>query len=212
MMARWKRWSLPALLVLLGGLALVETAQAAPPAEWTARQIGTPKGAGSVQEKGGASAVTAGGNSPEGQEARKGNDELFFVSREVSGDFAMVARLKSLEGIVNSRAALMVRQSAAADAKYVMLSFRDNRLYGNRRDFGPSLANQGIDWALGERSGITLPVWLKLVRWQGYVCASASSRRMERWSGGCMARWGWCSSADSTRPIPRTCSARACIT
>jgi hypothetical protein len=56
-----------------------------------------------------------------------------------------------------------------------MVSYRDNRVYGNRRDFGPDLVNQGIDWALGERGAIMLPAWLKLIRWKGCICGYTST-------------------------------------
>jgi hypothetical protein len=110
MTARSRGWSLPALLILLGGLAFTGTARAALPSGWTAQEIGRPKEAGSVREKDGAFAITAGGESPERDQARKGNDQLYFVSREVRGDFEIVARLTSLEGTAESRGALMARQ------------------------------------------------------------------------------------------------------
>lgn len=162
------------LLSLLIVAAAAPVNYAAAPDGWELHDVGS-QGLARVDQANDAIIITGGGDSLEGDEARKGHDRFAYLSRQISGDFQLVARVTRLDGAVNSRAALMVRQTTDPDGRYVSMSFRDGRVYGFRRDFGPMLINQGVDSALGERYAVSLPLWMKLVRCGRYVCGYTSA-------------------------------------
>src|SRR5665213_411672 len=154
-------------LILL--LLPIATAWAALPAGWSDADIGTPGLAGSAGYTNGGWAVTGGGADIWGA-----SDQFNYASTSMGGDGAMIAQVTSLQnsdpGSGWSKAGLMFRNDSTAGSVNVSIVATAGQgiSYQWRGTAGGQSSNSQI-------TGITAPVWLKLVRSAGTFTGSYST-------------------------------------
>ena len=147
------------------------------PAPFTARNIGPVGRAGFVSLAGPQSFTINGA----GQTAFHGQDALYYVSRPLTGDGEIVARVTAVEQYYGNRAGVMIRESMAPEAKYVSLVARPTG----------SHPLEGVDFKLKAVAGAKptiaagtdqpFPEWLKLTR-AGNVFTAFVSPDGARWT------------------------------
>lgn len=144
--------------VLRGGVQVATVAVAAGvPLRASLTDIGSPAGAGSVQQSGSSYTVTGGGTGV-GSTA----DVCGFANVQVTGDFLMTARLEAITGTVTAATAgLMVRSATTADERAVMLLVSPTRIRTRTRftAAAATIASTPYDYTV-----VPWPVSLKMTR------------------------------------------------
>jgi hypothetical protein len=164
---------LRSFLLILGLLSGGGTAWAALPPGWTDQDIGSPGLAGSATYANGLWTVTGGGADIWGTA-----DQFNFASTNYTGDGTMIVLVRSLQnsdpGSGWSKAGLMFRNDSTAGSVNVSIV---------------ATATQGVSFqwrstaggssSFSQHSGLTAPVWLKLVRsggnFTGYYSTDGSN-------------------------------------
>lgn len=166
--ARIVGWLFSALCVLFADVTHVA---AQVPAPWTARDVGYPSLTGTTTYDSGVFTVSAGGS---GFGSR--NDQFHFVSRSLSGNTTIVARVDALTPAdPASRVGLMFRSSLARNAAHGYV-FVDGR-----GQVGFLRRSTGSGKAIGSIGGSrTAPVWLALKR-EGAVLTAYMSTDGNTW-------------------------------
>jgi hypothetical protein len=151
----------PVSLLLTVGIAANLFGQV--PAGWTAKDIGSPAAAGSVQydKVTGAWTVRADGTGIRGK-----SDQFYFVYKTLSGDGELSARVASIDPPLTdwSMAGVMIRVLLTADSPYAFMGISantDTRDHGitfwGRTSMGGAADNQSNGPA-------TAPYWVKIKR------------------------------------------------
>lgn len=129
------------------------------PKEWTRREVGgVSQGNTSYSEVSQNTFVAKGVGGKIGGKS----DALQFTSREVDGDFTVVARLVSADWTGRDKVGLMVRESAAADAKTISLTVGE--IGGRQCRFGTRAAAADIMTFQAGNDYTWLPAWFKIQR------------------------------------------------
>ncbi len=94
-----------------------------------------------------------------------GNDAFYYVQQPLDGDGEMVVRLNTLQKFYGTRAGIMIRESLAANARYVALMGRPSEIASDP----PGVELHVKDVVGGKRKGVAawnqpLPNWMKLRR------------------------------------------------
>jgi len=133
------------------------------PAGWTARDIGSPAAAGSVQYDQTTGAWTIRGN---GTGIRGTSDQFYFVYQTLSGDGELTARVASLEPPLAdwSMAGVMIRVLLIPESPYAFMGISANTETGTHGlTFWGRTAPAGI--AENESTGpMTAPYWVRISR------------------------------------------------
>ena len=140
------------------------------PAPWTSADVGTPAGAGVAYREGGALVVTGGGD------IWNAADGFHSAHQPLDGDGAITARVETPAGPWDwSKAGLMIRASAAADAPNAWLGLSQRGLHLQRRAApGEPTTTEASQFGVGG------PLWLRLVR-TGTEVAAFRSADGEAW-------------------------------
>ncbi|HSH92865.1 MAG TPA: hypothetical protein VK968_01830, partial [Roseimicrobium sp.] len=132
-------------------------AAAALPAPWVSGDIGSPSPAGSAGFNSNTNTFTLSGG---GSDIWNSSDQFQFVSKGMSGDGTIVARVTSVQNTNTwAKAGVMFRDSTAANAMFadVVVSASSGVSFQWRNSTGGF-----ADYVLA--SGIAAPAWVKLVR------------------------------------------------
>lgn len=135
------------------------------PAPWLAANLGRPEPTGSARHVAGVFTLETGG-----REIGGFADEGFFLYRPLSGDGAITARVQELEGILNYRAGVMIREKLDDTARMVFLHLSPYTLSLSYR-ISPG------SYAFSTYAGPPRPApnnWLRLVRTGSTITAFAS--------------------------------------
>jgi hypothetical protein len=132
------------------------------PAPWVSADIGSPGYAGYANLKSGIWTIGGGG-----ADIWYNRDQFHYLHQPVSGDKALITRITGLpvswegETVTNSKVGLMFRESTAAAAKFVNLTYDHTLglLLQYRNSTGGNAAAGGTNFSTS-----TVPFWLKLER------------------------------------------------
>jgi subtilisin family serine protease len=149
----------------------------ATPVVWTGGDIGAVAAAGSYTESGGAFTVLGSGANITGSK-----DEFQYVHLPLTGDGEMIARVASLQNTVSSslgNAGVMIRETTNSGSRHASM------LISSRNTTPPAYLRSRSATAGSTASvtvsGLTVPVWLKIVR-TGNTLAGYSSPDGVTWT------------------------------
>lgn len=159
-------------------LVLVTQASGSLPSGWTNIDINSPAIPGSAGYDGGVYTVQGGGG---GTGQTQTTDSINFLYKSVSGDATIIARITGAQNQQDySSAGVMIRESTAANSKYVSTHFRTKGA-----THGPWLLHRGTTGGyptnVGSGTALAFPAWLKLVR-RGNSFSSFSSADGVTWA------------------------------
>lgn len=127
-----------------------------PPSPWTDSDVGSPSVAGSASYLNGVFTVKGSGADIYGT-----SDQFNFVSQPIDGDVTLTARVATQQDTnVSAKAGIMMRQSTAANAAYVVLAVTPTSglKFEYRTSSGASAGNEATV------NGVAAPDYLRLVR------------------------------------------------
>jgi regulation of enolase protein 1 (concanavalin A-like superfamily) len=179
-------------------VSIVTTPQPPPPpdavpAPWTNGDVGAVAAAGSATHTGGVFTVNGSGADIAGT-----LDEFHFVSRAWTGNGTIIARVNSITNTnAGAKAGIMFRESTAANARHVMISITPaNTIVILARGASGNTSGPPVV------TGITTPIWLKLVR-NGDIFSAQYSTDGTTWSAP---------SSSSPIPMAATILVGMCVT
>ena len=148
----------------------------ATPVVWTGGDIGAVAAAGSYTESGGAFTVLGSGANIMGNK-----DEFQYVHLPLTGDGEMIARVASMQntlGSLQDRAGVMIRETTTTGSRHASMLMLNSSNSTTKADLRSRAAGST---ATVTASGLTRPVWLKVVR-TGNTLAGYSSPDGVTWT------------------------------